>query len=596
LGRIPDHVIDEIARGTDIVRLVGQYVNLKRKGTRHWGLCPFHEEKTPSFCVSEDKGLYKCFGCGEGGSVFTFLMKMENVSFIESVHTLAERCGVDLSAWQGGDAGERDEIARLRELHEFAAEFFSRALRSEAGRKALSYVERRRIGPESIESWRLGYAPGDWHAFERAARKRGFPVELLISSGLVGRSERSGDLYDRFRDRLIFPILDRSGRVIAFGGRQLEDEEGPKYLNSPESMLFSKGRNLYGICEAKEAVRGRREAVVVEGYMDVIMCHQSGLDWVVGVLGTALTEHHARELRRLCESVVLVFDADEAGQRAAGRSIEVLLAEDLEIRVARLPGDMDPYDLLVERGREAMASALEGAVDFFDYRLQSALGRADRGTVHGRRQVFAEVVPLALATKDPARRDMLVRSIARELGIGAATVWGYLEKADSEQRRRDRRRAPAEAAPAAPAEKPAAWQRTLREMLGMVMSEPSLSDAEELTRVLETIPACPERELLSSWAGYVEEVEEGADGRLFVHRFEDGPLGRLAVGILSEEEARSGRINLEAGERWRGAVAHLGRQLRRVHVRGLARKLSAAEGAEAERELLRRISQSRQEN
>lgn len=595
MGRIPEHVIDQIAKSTDMVRLVGQYVKLVRKGARFWGLCPFHEEKSPSFTISPEKGVYKCFGCNEGGSVFTFLMKVENLSFVEAVKNLAGRCGVDLTPYEGRDPEADSRMARLRELHEFAADVYARALTSPAGAKAAAYVRERRISADSVARWRLGCSPAGWTWLIDQARRRGFSPGDLVEGGLAVEREESGKSFDRFRDRLMFPIMDRGGQVIGFGSRQLEGDSGPKYMNSPETPLFSKRRYLYGLSHAKEAIRSLGKVVIVEGYVDVIMSHQFGLDWVVGVLGTALTEDHARELKRLCETVILVFDPDQAGQKAAAASVEVLLAQDMRVLVAILPGGMDPDELLLARGADAMRYALDTAVDFFEYRLKTALAKVDGKTLAGQQAIFEDLLPLALASRDPARRDLLVRQIAREIGIAENTVWSYVREA--EKARRTPRRGGAEGETGGAA-KPAgaradAISVTLGEIAGLVMTEPALAAPGRIRELIEAVGDSPEKRLLAEWAAYLEQAGEAAEGALFAHRLTGGPLAALAADLLEEEDRRAEKITGTRAERLEGCIEHLGRHFRRQSIRQLKQGLNQAQSEDHERDLLRRIAESR---
>lgn len=586
MGRIPEHVIDEIARSTDIVRLVGQYVELNRKGNRFWGLCPFHKEDTPSFTVSPERLSYKCFGCNEGGTVFQFLMKMENVEFLDAVRVLAERAGIDLTPYRGGDPEARDRTALLRQAHEFAADYFGKMLNMPPGRKAKQYLLDRHLTAESIETWRLGFAPPGWHNLDEAAAQRGFGRDVLVESGLVSMKEETGSTYDRFRNRVMFPIADRSSRVIGFGGREFDTDEGPKYLNSPESNLFSKGRNLYGLAEAKEAIRGRGSIAVVEGYMDVIMAHQFRVNWVVGVLGTALTEFHAREIKRLCDTVVLVFDADAAGQKAASRSLEVLLREDVNIRVATLPGGMDPCDFVLAEGADAFIARLDSSVDFFQFRLQAARAKYPEGSISSHQQIFEELLPLALTSKDPARRDLLVRSIARDLGIAETTVWNQLQAANKSHRR-ETPQAQGAASEAKRARMPV-WQKMLRDVFGMLLAEPVLVREAPVAEFVCKFPSCPEKRLFGDWLEYAGLGEEPAVS-IFMSRLADPLLSTMLVDILEDEEAVADKTALSRTERLRNCLAHFNVKREKSERRGLKQKLSQVQDADAERELLRRF-------
>ena len=433
---IPEHVIDRIVREADFVALVNRYTRLEKKGGRYWGLCPFHKEDTPSFSVEPEEGLFYCFGCKEGGNIFNFLEMTEGLDFVQALEKLADEVGVDLDRYRsgGGGGGQRK---KLREVNELAAAYYEKALeKSNEAEKARTYLQERGIGDEAVEKWRLGYAPDAWDYFLKFACKRDYNPRVLNKGGLV-KQRRSGSGYiDRFRNRLMFPIRDRAGRVIAFGARALEEDQEPKYLNSPETPLFSKKKCFYGFSQARTPMRQSGTAVVVEGYTDVIMCHQHGFENVLAVLGTALTEQHAGSLSRLCDKVVLVFDPDEAGQRSAERSIEVLLAEGLDIEVAELPGDKDPFDLLTQDGTEAFEQVLEDGRDFVKFRIDSVSDEHDLDTMAGREAAFRDLAEMAVHVQDGPRRDLLVRRLAHELGVSEVSAWRHVRR----QKRRSRGR------------------------------------------------------------------------------------------------------------------------------------------------------------
>ncbi len=322
--RIPEETIEAIRAAIDIVEVVGEYVPLRRRGANWFGLCPFHEEKTPSFSVNPHLGIFKCFGCGRGGDVFAFIQQIEHVSFVEAVRMLAERAGIPLP---DGEEEADDPRPALYHALRFAARFyFEQLTQSEAGQVARAYLKQRGIHPEAVRRFGLGYAPNAWDALLKAATEAGIRSEVLEQAGLVLPRKERGGYYDRFRHRLMFPIFSHTGRVVGFGGRLLEpDPEQPKYINTPETPVYHKGRILYGLYQARQALRTQEEAILVEGYTDVIALHQAGIEHVVATSGTALTPDQARLLARYVRRVVLLFDADAAGQQAALRSIELFL-------------------------------------------------------------------------------------------------------------------------------------------------------------------------------------------------------------------------------------------------------------------------------
>ena len=506
------------------MRLAERYLRLKKQGSRYVALCPFHDEKTPSFSIDPDNGLYHCFGCKEGGNVFTFLQKMEGLSFREALHQLANEAGVDLGRYSEEPVEEQSNLGRLRRAHELAATFYQKCL--EKAEQPRRYLEERRITEESMEKWRLGYAPDGWEHFLNVALKRDFKPDELVAAGLVRPRQDGNGHYDRFRNRLMFPITNVAGRVIAFGARALDPEDEPKYLNSPETPLFSKGRCFFGLDRAKAAVRSADTAVVLEGYTDVIMAHQAGVTEALAVLGTALTEDHARALGRLCSRVILVFDADEAGQKSAARSIEVLLEQDLEIRVARLPSGLDPCDYIVEHGGEEFRRLLDESLGFFEFRLQLARSNHSTETIEGRTAAFREVAEFASGVRDPAQRDMIVRWIADELRVPPRAIWAGL----GSPRRTG--------GPAEEAEPQRSLSQSLPgDLLGLLLMHPELRS--ELTGAeLDALPEGPERRTLESLLERDGEVEASD----FIGSLTDVEMASAASRAVAQEQERMARV------------------------------------------------------
>jgi len=554
-GRVPEHVISQIVRSVDFVRLAGRYCELKKRGRSYWGLCPFHKEKTPSFSVDPENGLYFCFGCKEGGNAFTLLQKLEGLSFAEALSRLAAEAGVDLKQYQGAAGPSRGELTKLREVNELAASFYQKCLEKAKGNEAArQFLTSRRISDESSRTWRLGYAPEGWDHFLKCALGRGYQAELLVKVGLALERQGAPGHYDRFRDRLMFPIADASGRTIGFGARALKPGDEPKYLNSPDTPLFSKGRCFFGLSHAKEAIRSGKTAVVLEGYTDVIMAHQCGVPEAVAVLGTALTEEHARALARLGGRVILVFDADEAGRKSATHSIEVLLNEDLEVYVADLPPGQDPCDYLMESGGEAFRQRLAASKGFFEFRLSVARAEHDMATLEGRMAAFRDVAQVALTVRDGARRDMIVRWLAHELGVRESSAWAYVRRHWS-QRAAGTGLAEGRRAAAPPAE-----QAVPCELLGLMLVHPEI--IPEVADRLETdlLADCHEtglvRMVLESRAAGQEW-----DTRRFLGSLADPELASIASRAIAEEQARDARIReTSVAERLQGYVDHLERK------------------------------------
>lgn len=421
MARMPEHFIHQVQQATDIVDLIGQDVAIRQKGKDYLGLCPFHQEKTPSFSVSPTKQIFKCFGCGAGGGVFQYVMLQQKCTFPEAVRLLAERAAIPIPA-EGAEPGDPSTSrAQLIRLMDFAAEFYQQQLHTPAGADALAYARKRELTDKSIERFGVGYAPDAWQGLADAARKAGYSDKQLIAAGLA--AEGNHGLYDRFRHRLMLPIVDAAGRIIAFGGRALRGDERAKYLNSPETDLFDKSSNLYGMHWARQSIVDTGRAVVVEGYFDAIMPAQFGMDNVVATLGTALTERHVRRLSRLAGEVVLVFDADVAGAAAAERALELFVAQQVNVRVATIAEGKDPCDYVLSAGIEAFGELVDNAPDALEYVwAQRFRDYAKSDSLVGKRQAVEQYLRLvvnsaAYGTIDPVRQGLLVNRLSQLLQI-----------------------------------------------------------------------------------------------------------------------------------------------------------------------------------
>lgn len=414
-GLIPNEKIIEIQQLTNIVEVISKHVTLKRSGRNFVGLCPFHAEKTPSFSVNPEKQLYKCFGCGEGGTVFTFLMKKEGLSFPEAVRLLARQARVEIPEYSKKDF-EGNNRSLLYEINSQAAEFFHRCLFSDEGKVALEYLSSRRINKDSIKKFRLGYAPEGWDSLVNLARGKGTPISRLQEAGLIiAKGDRRG-FYDRFRNRLMFPITDHLGRVVGFGGRSITGSE-PKYINSPETVLFNKGRCLYGADAARPHIIEKGQALIMEGYTDVIMAHQQGIPNAVGVLGTALTLEHIRQLRQWTNKVVLVMDSDTAGRKSSDRSLDILVEEEIEARVAQLPEGSDPCDFILKDGSDRFKELISSALDFFEFKVQMAAARWDLSSPLGKLAAIRDLLSTVLRVPDNLRQQLIIKNIAEMMSV-----------------------------------------------------------------------------------------------------------------------------------------------------------------------------------
>jgi DNA primase len=441
-GTFDDAKLEQVRQATDIVELVQQSVPLKRVGSRFRGLCPFHNEKTPSFYVNPAMQIFKCFGCGAGGDVFSFFMKREGVGFPEAVKTLGEKAGITFEERpRPRRPGEIDK-ADLYKANAWAMEVYARLLAdSPACQPARDYLVRRGVNDESIETFRLGAAPEAWDTLLRELQRPGLGITppqgltpaALAAAGLVAPRQNGGGFYDRFRNRVMFPIVDTLGRCVGFGGRTLGDDPA-KYINSPESAIFSKGRGVFGLDVAKEAIQKSGRVVVVEGYMDALMPHQVGVGNVVATLGTALTADQVRLLRRYAQEVVLVFDSDAAGEAAADRSLEVFLSEAVSLRVAHVPAGKDPCDYCLAEGGDAFRKVLDAAVPALEHKFRLVRRRMGSNDSVETRRRAAEELLVAIATGtgsgavDPLRRGMIIADLAKLTDIPAPDLHAKLEE------------------------------------------------------------------------------------------------------------------------------------------------------------------------
>ncbi|MDO9026310.1 MAG: DNA primase, partial [bacterium] len=370
MAQIPEHIIDEIRQASDVVDIVGQYLPLKKMGNTYKTLCPFHQEKTPSFNVNPQKQIWHCFGCGKGGNVYTFLMEYDKVSFVEAVRTLAQKAGIKIPETRADFKDGQHDL--LYQANELAARFFSDNLADPKNTSAREYLEKRGITKEIQELFRLGYAPNEWDGFIKAAGRSGLSLPLLQESGLIVARETGNGFYDRFRHRIIFPFFSLGGRVIGFGGRSLEQTPQAKYLNSPETPIYHKGRGFYGFSQTKSAIGDAGYAILVEGNFDLIVPFQAGFKNILATAGTALTPDQARLLSRYARRVVVCYDPDNPGQAATERAIEPLLEAGLDVKAALLPPNMDPDALIRERGAEEFGALIKNAVSFVEFLVMRA--------------------------------------------------------------------------------------------------------------------------------------------------------------------------------------------------------------------------------
>ncbi len=409
-----EKLLEDLKTRFDIVDVISEYIELKRAGQNFKGLCPFHSEKTPSFMVNPDRQRFHCFGCNAGGDVINFVMKYENMSFQEVVRLFAKKAGIELKAYRASDSGGGLKD-KLLEIHLTASKAFVENLAR--SKTAQAYLRRRGLTEETIRFFSLGYAMKDWHHLSNYLKVKGFQAQAIAQSGLVSSGEKG--VYDIFRDRIMFPICDVSGDIIAFGGRVMDDTQ-PKYLNSPESVLFKKGDTLYGLNVAKDAIRKKGYAIIVEGYLDVIMSHQYEFTNTVAPLGTALTTGHLQKLKRFTKRAVLVFDGDDAGQSAARRSIPILVGQGFSTGILLLPEKEDPDSFLQKKGSESYGSLISGAKSVIDFVLK----------IHGRDKTEAvhEAIQIISAADDPITKEELIGELARKTDKSETAIRESLRK------------------------------------------------------------------------------------------------------------------------------------------------------------------------
>lgn len=479
---------DRILESVDIVDVVGERVALKRKGRDYHGLCPFHNDHRPSLAVSPQKQLFKCWSCGVGGDVIKFVQLSQRVEFKEALVILAKRAGIELNdrSKQDHNAAQREQ---LRNILNWARTYFQRNLAStEGGRAAADYARRRGITDETIKRFGIGYATEAWDTLLSQARQLGLPQPILEQAGLISTNENNRT-YDRFRNRLIFPINDTLGRCVAFGGRTLGNDSA-KYLNSPETPLFSKSRILYGLDHARSAILAAREVVVVEGYTDAVLLHQYGITNVVATLGTALTDAHAKVLSRLSERIVMCFDGDDAGYRAADRAVETALRHRIEVVVVIMPAGVDPADFVIRHGAVAFKSLLQSAIAALEFKWNRT-EEAFRGSgIRGQRDAieafirFVARVTLAGGISDPVDYGQLVNRLANLISLPPGTVYELLAKTRATVAKDSSDAAGAiEEAPtyeAAIRDLPAGLISTVEELFGLALTNPgNYADLEE---------------------------------------------------------------------------------------------------------------------
>ena len=433
--------VDKVRESSDIFSVISKYVILKKKGNKYWGCCPFHNENTPSFSVSPEKGFFYCFGCHVGGNIFKFISLIENISYFEAVKLQAERLGIEMPRSKKNKSKEQLEREQqeklLIKINTLAKDFFHNCLvmttYGETGRK---YLKSRGISNETIEDFSLGFAPDSWDALSKAlVKKKGMQPDKLVEAGLSARRKNDSSIYDKFRNRVMIPIADLYGSIVAFGGRILEESKSdinneqfkaPKYLNSPETLIFNKGNLLFGLNKATQEIRKLDYVIIVEGYMDVISVYSAGIKNVVASLGTAFTEEQAKLLTRYTRKIYFCYDSDEAGQKATMRALHIILGTGAEVKVIIIPDGKDPDEYIRKHGADAFRELITKAIPIIDYRLNYVLSHNDRNSSEGRINALKQLLPILKSIRDLARQNEYVKQIARTLLINEDVVLAEL--------------------------------------------------------------------------------------------------------------------------------------------------------------------------
>ena len=424
MQRYSDEIIDEVRQTNDIVDIISQYVHLKRSGRNFFGLCPFHNEKSPSFSVSPDKQIFHCFGCGVGGNVFTFLTKIEGINFVEAVQTLAERSNIQLPTLESnGDSAKELLKSKVYKVNEFTANYYHQNLYKPESKIAQEYIRKRKLTNETLKSFQIGFS-GQFDELYQELKKQGFEEPEILESGLVNRNDK-GQYIDRYRNRLMFPICDARGRVIAFGGRVLDDSK-PKYINSPENVVYSKGRNLFGLNVAKKG--DIKQILVVEGYMDVISLHQRGITNVVAPLGTALTQQQGWLLRKSSEKIILSFDSDEAGLTAKIRALDILQDMGCDIRILQMEGAKDPDEYIIQYGNARFKNLVEKALSVIEFKVKVLKQNLNLEVVNDKIKFLNEIAKLIAKIDNNMEREVYIEKIAKEYDISKEAIYAEVNK------------------------------------------------------------------------------------------------------------------------------------------------------------------------
>jgi DNA primase len=590
-----DDVRDRVKAAIDLVEFVGSYFPLQKRGNRFMARCPFHEEKSPSFGINAGEQYFKCFGCGKGGDVFTFVMEMEKVTFPEALRMLAGKAGIRMAAPDPRERAAADEREEILRINRWAAGLFhKRLLEGEEGEEARAYVAKRAISPAMTSRFMLGYAPRSFDWLLEQGRLKGYSGEALEAAGLAVLKESRNTRYSRFRNRLIFPIFDVRDRVVGFGARALDPADEPKYLNSPETPVFRKKEVLYGLNFARQAAGKAGRLAIVEGYTDVIAAHQHGHEYAVATLGTALASEHVKQLRRFAPKVVAVYDGDAAGRKASERSLDFFLNEEVEFRIASLPPGLDPADCFVQMGPEPFERAVKEAKELFEFRVAMAREKHDVKTAKGASDAVNEIIAMVAQVDNEVLREAQVRRVAEAFRVPESAVHRELRRLGARAAGAGVGRGGATGAEAPPETRSADPPEAVR--AGREIVELLLLGDDVLRKVrervpLEQYPTLESRKLGELILGVYDEKGTASRDAVFAAVAHDAGLSARLADLVEEGRRKQGN----ADNRIEGISGYLEARRHRAEESRIEGEISAArsrgdeEGERAGLEALRRI-------
>lgn len=527
--QISEEIIEELRHRADIVEIIGEQVALRKKGQNYTGLCPFHQEKTPSFVVSPGKQIYHCFGCGKGGNVFSFLMEREGASFNEVIEKLAARYGMLLPDREMNPAQQRQaaKVKRYRQINQWAMEYFQQALEAAEGKPGRDYFESRGLDAKIIQRFSLGFAPDRWEGLCHALKAKDVQDEELLLLGLAQTSQKS-TLIDKFRNRVMYPIFDDRGNVVGFGGRTLGDGQ-PKYLNSPDTPLFQKGHHLYALNLAKASIRQQDQVILMEGYMDVIAAHQQGITHVVASLGTALTDEQSKLLTRYTYQSVICYDADAAGEAASMRGLEILNQHGFQVRIIRIPEGKDPDDFIRAHGQEAFLKLADKALSLYEYKFARTIEKFDRESMSGKVGIIQAMLPELAKVKSPVARQGYITLMSERLSFPEAAI-------KEELRRHQGGSMPKPAGQPRMKTEERGTERAQAGIFRILLEDPSLLKAVEEAGGADLFDNRQAQAVFQTAQALLQAGHQALSGEDLVALIEDGDQRQWLTGVLLEDE------------------------------------------------------------